>query len=342
MRRRDLMWLAGLATAGLLAGVATSVRAEEVTVGYQLIYSPWALPIQEKTFEQATGYDINWVKFDSGAKVINAMASGQVDIAVAGSSPLAAAASQGIDLQLFWLLDDIAQAEAMVVRDGSGIDPAQPATLKGKTLAVPFVSTTHFHTLFALETWGIQPDELEILNMQPNQIAAAWERGDIDAAFVWDPALARIKKSGKVMITSGELSAKGKATFDGLVAMREFADANPEFMAKFVRVIADANAAYLADRAKLTASSPVVEANVSLLGGEPTDVVAALALYGYPSAEEQASAHWLGGGAEGGAAKALKNTAEFLKAQGKVDEVLPDYTQFVTSAFAEAVAKLPQ
>ena len=300
------------------------------------------MAIQDKTFEKATGYDINWVKFDSGAKVISAMASGQVDIAVAGSSPVTAAASQGIDLQLFWLLDDIAQAEAMVVRDGAGIDPAQPATLKGKTLAVPFVSTTHFHTLFALETWGIQPTELKILNMQPNQIAAAWERGDIDAAFVWDPALARIKKSGKVMITSGELSAKGKATFDGLVVMREFADANPEFMAKFVRVIADANAAYVKERDKLTAASPIAQANASLLGGEPAQVVAGLALYAYPSAEEQASARWLGGGAEGGAAKALKATAEFLKAQGKVDEVLPDYAQFVTPAFAEAAAKLPQ
>jgi taurine transport system substrate-binding protein len=270
------------------------------------------------------------------------MASGQVDIAVAGSSPLAAAVSQGIDLQLFWLLDDIAQAEAMVVRDGSGIDPAQPATLKGKTLAVPFVSTTHFHTLFALETWGIQPTELEILNMQPNQIAAAWERGDIDAAFVWDPALARIKRSGKVMVTSGELSAKGKATFDGLVVMREFADANPEFMAKFVRVIADANAAYLADKGKLTADSPVVQANASLLGGEPAEVIAALSLYAYPSAKEQASARWLGGGAEGGAAKALKATAEFLEEQGKVDQVLPDYAPFVTPAFAEAATKLSQ
>lgn len=331
--------LASVAVAGLLA--AGAAEAEVATVGYQLIYSPWALAIQDKAFEKATGYDINWVKFDSGAKVISAMASGQVDIAVAGSSPVTAAASQGIDLQLFWLLDDIAQAEAMVVRDGAGIDPAQPATLKGKTLAVPFVSTTHFHALFALELWGIKPNEIKILNMQPNQIAAAWERGDIDAAFVWDPALARIKKSGKVMITSGELSAKGKATFDGLVVMREFADANPEFMTKFVRVIADANAAYVKERDKLTPASPIAQANASLLGGEPADVVATLALYGYPSAEEQASARWLGGGAEGGAAKALKATAEFLKAQGKVDEVLPDYAQFVTPVFAESAAKLP-
>ena len=340
MVRRTVLASAVGAVAGLVVALATPVAAEEATVGYQLIYSPWALPMAEKTFEKETGYDIRRVKFDSGAKVISAMASGQVDIAVAGSSPIAAGASQGIDFQLFWLLDDIAEAEAMVVRDGSGIDPKQPATLKGKKLAVPFVSTTHFHTLFALETWGIKPDELEILNMQPNQIAAAWERGDIDAAFVWDPALARIKKTGQVMVTSGELSRKGKATFDGLVAMRAFAEANPEFMAKFVRIIADANEAYLAQRGTLTDDAPVVQANVKLLGGEPADVRAALALYGYPSLEEQASARWLGGGAEGGAAKALKATAEFLKAQGKVDSVLDDYAAFVTPAFAEAAMKL--
>lgn len=332
--------LASAVAAGLAAVLAAPAAAQEATIGYQLIYSPWALPITEETFEKETGYDIRWVKFDSGAKVISAMASGQVDIAVAGSSPIAAGASQGIDFQLFWLLDDIADAEAMVVREGSGIDPQRPETLKGKKLAVPFVSTTHFHALFALELWGIKPEELEILNMQPNQIAAAWERGDIDAAFVWDPALARIKRSGQVMVTSGELSAKGKATFDGLVVMREFAEANPDFLAKFVRVVADANEAYLAQRDSLTDDAPVVQANVKLLGGEPADVRAALALYDYPSAEEQASARWLGGGAEGGAAKALKATAEFLKAQGKVDQVLPDYARFVTPAYAEAAAKL--
>ncbi|MEK0086013.1 taurine ABC transporter substrate-binding protein [Benzoatithermus flavus] len=331
--------LATVAAASLLAGLAGAAEAKDVTIGYQLIYSPWAEPIVAKRFEKETGYSIRWVKFDSGAKVITAMASGQVDIAVAGSSPIAAAASQGIDFQLFWLLDDINEAEVLVARDGSGIDPKQPATLKGKTLAVPFVSTAHFHTLFALETWGIQPSEIKILNMQPNQIAAAWERGDIDAAFVWDPALARIKKSGKVMVTSGELSAKGKATFDGLVAMRKFAEANPEFMTKFVRIIDEANAAYRQEKGKLGADSPVVKANVELLGGEPQAVIDGLALYGYPAAEEQASPRWLGGGADGIAVKALQATAEFLKAQGKVDQVLPDYTPFVTPAFAAAAAK---
>jgi len=331
-----------LASACLLVSATAGAHTKEATVGYQLIYSPWSVAIEAGTFKEKTGYDIRWVKFDSGAKVISAMASGQVDIAVAGSSPIAAGASQGIDFQLFWILDDINEAEALVVRDGAGIDPTKPETLKGKKLGVPFVSTTHFHTMYALELWGLKPTEVQILNMQPNQIAAAWERGDIDAAYVWDPALARIKQSGKVMITSGELTKRGRATFDGLVVMRDFAAKNSDFMAQFVRIVDDANAAYRASRATLAESSPVVKANVKLLGGEPKAVPPSLSLYAYPTLEEQISPLWLGGGAEAGAVKAIKATAEFLKAQGKIDAVLPDYARFVTPEFAEKASRLPR
>ena len=79
------------------------------------------------------------------------------------------------------------------MRNGSGIK--KPADLKGKKVGVPFVSTSHFHLLVALEQiWHINPSEVKILNMQPPQIVAAWERGDIDAAYVWHPALAELEE----------------------------------------------------------------------------------------------------------------------------------------------------
>ncbi|MEZ5729135.1 MAG: hypothetical protein R3E48_14730 [Burkholderiaceae bacterium] len=52
-------------------------------------------------FEKATGWKIEWRKFGSGTEVIAAMASGDIKLAELGSSPLAIAASQGVDLQLF-------------------------------------------------------------------------------------------------------------------------------------------------------------------------------------------------------------------------------------------------
>ncbi|MFD1559721.1 taurine ABC transporter substrate-binding protein [Paraburkholderia silviterrae] len=337
---RALRCATALALAALGCAVVQPAQAQdkEVTIAYQQIVDPWVVAIADGSIEKATGYKIHWRQFESGAKVATAMASGDVKIGVIGSSPLAAAVSQGVDLQLFWILDNINNAEAMVVRDGSGI--AKPADLKGKTIGVPFVSTTHYHTMFALQHWGIDPSNVKILNMQPNQIVAAWDRGDIDAAYVWDPALAELKKSGKVLITSGDLSKLGKPTFDGIAVDRKWGEEHKDFMAKFVRAIADADAQYRAHTAQWTASSPQAAAIAKMIGGTPADVPASLSLYAFPTIEEQASAQWLGGGATSRAAFALKDTSAFLKNQKQIGDTLTDYAKFVTPAYAEAAMKL--
>ena len=312
----------------------TGARAAEVTIGYQQVFNPWKVAIANGDFEKATGYKINWKKFDSGAKVITAMASGDVDIAMAGSSPIAAGVSRGLPIKLFWIVENINDAEALVVRNGSGIE--KPADLKGKKLGVPFVSTTHFHTLFALEVNNIDPKEVKLLNMQPNSIAAAWERGDIDAAFIWDPALSRIKKNGKVLLTSGDLSKLGKATFDGMIVTNDFAGENAKFMCQFVKGMAAADAAYRDNPGNFGPGSDNAKKIVKMVGGDDKDVAGVLALYDFPDLKAQASNTWLAGGKDGGAAKALFFTSEFLKKEKKVDDLLPDYGAVVTDKFVKA------
>lgn len=311
--------------------------AKEATVGYQGVLNPWKVAIADKTFEKRTGYKINWRKFDSGGAVINAMASGDVHIAMAGSSPIAAGIANGLPIEIFWIVEDIASAEALVVRDGSGI--TSPQDLKGKTIGVPFVSTTHFHMLFALEQFGIKSKQVKLRNLQPPQIAAAWQRGDIDAAFVWDPVLGQIKKNGKVIITSGQLSSWGKATFDGMVVNKKFAAANEKFMVEFTKVMDESTRAYSENPDAWNRKTSNGRKVAQLAGGEGSQVAGTLALYGFPTAKEQATATWLGGGEDGAVALAIKFTAEFLKAEKKVDATPKSYAQFVNSKFAEAAAK---
>jgi taurine transport system substrate-binding protein len=332
--KRFFTTIAFIVALSLVIGFGSSIAADkEVTIGYQLIYNPWKVAIADGAFEKATGYKINWRQFESGAKVITAMASGDVHLSLAGSSPIAAGVSRGLDVELIWIVEDIASAEALVVRDGSGI--IAPQDLKGKKLGVPFVSTTHFHTLFALEQFGINPKDVKILNMTPPNIAAAWERGDIDAAFVWDPALGRIKKNGKVLITSGTLSTWGKATFDGMLVQKKWAAKNPDFMVNFIKTIAAADEAYRSDPKAWTPDSPMVKKIIELIGGDANDVPGVLALYGFPTLEEQASSRWLGGGKNGGAARALYFTSEFLKKEKKIEKMLPDYSAVVNPKWVE-------
>ena len=308
--------------------LAANAQAQTVTIGVQSMFAPWKDAIAKQQFEKATGWDIQWRNFDSGGDVMMAMASGDVQIGVAGSSPIAAAVSRGVDAQLFWVLDNIADAEALVVRNGSGI--VAPQDLAGKTLAVPFVSTTHFHALFALEQFGLT-GKVKVINLQPSDIPAAWERGDIDAAFIWDPALGRLKQSGHVLLTSGQLTDWGKATFDGLVVDKQFAAANGPGMQAFTQVLQDSTASYVAAPKTWTAESPQVINVAKQSGAKPEEVPPVLALYQFPLASEQAGPAWLGGGA----AKALAATAEFLKAQKKIPALLPDYSAAINPTFVQ-------
>jgi len=321
---------------GLVASQYAS--AETVTIGYQGMMNPWKSVIAEKQFEEATGFDVKWRRFDSGAKVITAMASGDIDIATAGSSPIAAAVNKGLDIELVWILENINDAEALVVRNGSGI--SSPQDLKGKKIGVPFVSTTHFHMLFALEQFGLTDKDVKLINMQPNAIAAAWERGDIDAAFIWDPALGRIKQSGQVMISSGELSRWGKATFDGMVINKSFGEEQPKAVAQLIKLIADADSEYRQNKAVLSENSVMIKNIAKMTGGSAASVPGVLALYQFPNLSEQTSCSWLGCGADGGAAKALKFTSEFLKKEGKVSTLANDYSVFVNPNFALEASKL--
>jgi taurine transport system substrate-binding protein len=328
----------------LLAGVALMALAalpawaqKTVTFAYQDMVVPLRWVQQTGEIEKATGYKINWRQFGGGGDVIRAMASGDVQLGEAGSAPVATAISQGLDVELFWILDDIGGAEALVARNGSGINSV--ADLKGKKVATPFVSTSHFHLLYAMELAGLKPTDAQVLNMRPPEIAAAWARGDIDAAFIWDPALAAAKKNGKVLVTSGELCKKGKCTFDGLVVSKKFAAENKDFMVALVRTIAKADADYRANTKAWAADKDKIAAVAKWSGAKPEDVADAMALYAFPTAAEQASPTWLGGGANGGAAKALTETARFLKDQGRIQQLAPDYSKSVNPAFAAAAAK---
>ena len=144
----------GLLTAVALAFGASAASAQKtVTFAYQDMMNPWRWVQQSGEVEKATGFKINFRQFGGGGDVIRAMASGDVQLGEVGSTGIATAISQGMDVELFWILEDIASAEALVARNGSGVNTI--AELKGKKVGTPFVSTSHFQLLYALQKAGL-------------------------------------------------------------------------------------------------------------------------------------------------------------------------------------------
>lgn len=327
--------LATLALAGGLSAAltATASFAADVTIniGYQPIVEPSRVPQADGTYEAVTKAKINWKKFDGGADVIAAIAAGSLDIGYVGSSPLAAAASRELPIETIALVGLIGEAEALAGRNIS-----KPQDLVGKKIATPFVSTGHYSLLTALKHWNIDPKSVQILNLRPPEIAAAWSRGDIDAAYVWDPVLAELKKSGTVLATSEDVAKWGGPTFDAWIVSKDFATKHPDLVAAFVKVTGNATATYRANPDAWNASSPQAEKIARLTGAKKEEVPALLKGYIFPTLEEQAGADLLGGGT----AKAVAQTSEFLKEQGKIPAALPDYSPYVSNRWVKEAAKL--
>ncbi len=80
------------AVAAALALMAFQAQAVNVTVAYQTSAEPAKVAQADNTFAKESGATVDWRKFDSGASVLRALASGDVQIGNIGSSPLAVAA----------------------------------------------------------------------------------------------------------------------------------------------------------------------------------------------------------------------------------------------------------
>jgi taurine transport system substrate-binding protein len=94
------------------------------------------------------------------------------------------------------------------------------------------------------------------------------------------------------------------------------------------------------DPAAWTAGSDNVKLIARLQGGTPEENAGRLRQTRTIPLQEQTSAAWLGGGDQGGVAKVLADTAQFLKEQHKITRVQASYGAFATPAFAEGSAKL--
>ncbi|MHB0766153.1 taurine ABC transporter substrate-binding protein [Stutzerimonas sp. NM35] len=306
-------------------GLALNAQAAAFTVAYQTTVDPAKVAQADGLYEKASQSEIKWRKFDGGAEVITAVASGDVQIGYVGSSPLTAAATRELPIQTFLIAAQIGAAEALVARDGSGI--SKPEDLIGKKVAVPFVSTGHYSLLAALKHWNIDPARVQILNLTPPTIISAWKRGDIDATYVWDPALGVAKENGKVLITSGELSTLGAPTFDAWIVRKDFAENHPDVVRAFAKVTLDAYADYRKDPQAWLADQDNIAKVVKLSGAKADDIPLLLQGNVFPLAADQLTA--LGAPT----IQAVTDTAAFLKEQGKVEAVLPDYTPYVSNQF---------
>lgn len=307
-----------------LIGCGTRNQKEEipdvVNIGVQTLVTPELLLREEGVYEEFLGTDVDLLQFDSGADVSRALASGSIDIGVMGTSVVATAISGGVNLEVIWFGDVIGSAEALVMRKDSGV--TSMSEIRGK-IATPFVSTAHFSMLNALATANIDISCVELLDMQPTDIYAAWVRGDIDGAYVWYPVLGQLIDDGGVIITdSSEQALNGAMTADLEVVRKEFAEKYPQVVSAYIKAQMKGVDEYEENK------ESSVEKMAEILGISTSEMYDQVNGFLYLAGEEQLTMEYLGDGKNpGNIAQVLKDTADFLVSQGSITDS-PDITTF--------------
>ncbi|MGE2715859.1 ABC transporter substrate-binding protein [Mycolicibacterium litorale] len=313
-----------LAAALALAGCSVDRSGQDaekptIRIAYQSFPSGDLIVKNNRWLEDALpDYNIKWTKFDSGADVNTAFVAKEVDFGALGSSPVARGLSAPLNIpyKVAFVLDVAGDNEALVARNGSGVNTI--ADLRGKRVGTPFASTAHYSLLAALNQNGLSPNDVQLVDLQPQAILAAFDRGDIDAGYSWLPTLDQLRANGNDLITSRQLARDGKPTLDLGVVADEFATAHPEVVdiwrqqeARALTVIKDDPDA-------------AAKAIASEIGLSPDEVAGQLKQGVYLTPAEVASPEWLGSeGEPGNIATNLQSASQFLAEQKQIPAPAP-------------------
>lgn len=311
------------------ASCASKEKEKKITVGVQEIPSADYLARSAGYIDEAfaaLGYEVEFLTFSSGAKVNAALAAGEIDFGYIGSCPVANAIASGVKIQAVYIHGIVGAGEALAASNASGINGI--ADLEKKVVATPFASTAHYSLLKALEANGIAETGVKILDMQPADIFAAWQRGDIDAAYVWEPTLSQlVSGNGKIIIDSADVADAGYMTCEIEVVRTDFAQENPELVKAYVSALEKATQLYLSDPAQ------AAEIVAKALEVSAEDAARQMAGYVWETGEIQNEKYF----ESGALAQTLYDTASFLLEQGSIAN-LPDKNIFEAACNQTGVA----
>jgi len=304
-----------------------------VTVGYVDLVNAQIIAKKQGLVEKALGVPVKWVRFDSGGDVNRAVAAGQIDFGSVGNPPATIGIARGLPYRGIMALDVLGPVEALVVRKDSGIKSV--ADLAGKKITAPFGSTTHYLLMTALKMDGVDPTHVKVTDLAPPDALAAWNRGDIDAAYIWEPIVGKMVASGgTILLDSGAMASKGYPTWDVAVVMNDFAAKYPTIVQSYVRAECAA-IDFWTDHPKETAE--LIAHELSMPVDDTARMIAGTKEVPCPM---QTDAAYLGTSAQKGKfVDTLVSTAEFLKSQNRLPEAgdRATYAAFVDPSFLEAV-----
>jgi sulfonate transport system substrate-binding protein len=147
-------------------------------------------------------FHVTWSDFTSGPPMLEAMASGSVDIGGVGDAPPVFAASGGEAVEIVGARQTNGDQDALLVPKNSPITSIQQ--LKGKKIAYGSGSSANYNLLTVLTKASLTPKDVTLVNLQPALALAAFTSGSVDAWDIWPPYVQQaVAQDGAKVLATG-------------------------------------------------------------------------------------------------------------------------------------------
>ena len=242
MERRT--FLIGTGAAALALGIGPGAFAQakpeksKVTLGVGgkplLYYLPLTIA-ERKGYFKEEGLDVEINDFGGGAKSLQALIGGSVDVVTGAYEHTIRMQAKGQDVRAITELGRFPAIVIAVKKDKAG-QVKSAADFKGLKIGVTAPgSSTALTAQYAMVKAGLKPSDAAIIGIGSGASGvAAMQKGEIDVISHLDPVIAKLESDGDIVVLIDTRTEAGtRALFGGsnpaatLYSKKEFIDANP-------------------------------------------------------------------------------------------------------------------
>lgn len=192
---------------------------------------------QKKGFFEKQGLKLEFTTAQGGAAIVPGVASGQFQFGFSNVTSLMVAQSNGVPVKA--VANGIASTgvrgkdfNGLMVKEDSPVKSAKE--LEGKKVAINTLKNINETAVRqAVREAGGDPDKVELVEMAFDQMPAALDQGQIDAACVVEPATATIRTQGGREIASPLIDVAPELTVAMYFTSTQYAQQHPDVVKKF-------------------------------------------------------------------------------------------------------------
>lgn len=227
------IWLVAISAAHYHLNFESSER-KTLRMGYMPVITNMAAPLLDFASKEGDGIRYKAYKYSSFSDMAESIRNNQIDAAFMIAPLSIVLRQQGADIKL--VLIGNRHESTLVTRKDLNI--TEFPQLAGKTIAVPMRFSSHNLSALQLAKKYKVQDEVNIVEMNPPDMASALAAGSLDAYYVGEPFAAQTLKSGHASLLTYAEDVWPEFITNLVIVNNSLIESDPEFVQHFVTAAA--------------------------------------------------------------------------------------------------------